>query len=254
MPFTISHAVIAQPISYITGYRLPIAGLVIGSITPDLYRLFTQEQSNITHMWSGLFSLTLWLAFGFSALWYLIYRPAIYRFLGIQHELKINSFLAALNFLILLFISIVIGIATHLIWDGLTHVDSRNFAFQHFLSQSIHLFDHTYPLHRVLQLGTSAIVLPIIYSSCLNYYKEHHQHFKVSPKIKVFAWGLFLISILLGICAVLDYLRYLPIDLIFSNLYYFTGRFINEFSQIALIIFSFGCILFLFLDRNHRLD
>lgn len=254
MPFTVSHAVIAQPISYLTSYRLPIAGLVIGSMAPDLYRLLTQEQSNLTHMWSEVFGLTLWLALGFAALWYFLYRPTIYRFIGIQHELKINSFFTAIQFLILLCISIIIGIATHLIWDGLTHVDFRTFAFRDFLSTPISLFGQSYPLHRVLQLGSSALVLPILFWSCLNYYKAHQQQLKVSPKIQVFAWSLSIISIFSGLIAVLDYLRHLSVDLIRSDLYYFTGRFINEFSQTALIVFSLGCLLFLFLDHKQHLS
>ncbi|HCL58892.1 MAG TPA: DUF4184 domain-containing protein, partial [Acinetobacter sp.] len=36
MPFTLSHAVLAPPISYLTGNRLPVAALAIGSMVPDL--------------------------------------------------------------------------------------------------------------------------------------------------------------------------------------------------------------------------
>ena len=50
MPFTLSHAVLAPPISYLTGNRLPVAALAIGSMVPDLHRLFTHTNSNITHL------------------------------------------------------------------------------------------------------------------------------------------------------------------------------------------------------------
>ena len=50
MPFTISHAVLAPPISKLTGHALPVAALAIGCMVPDLYRLFTQENSNTTHL------------------------------------------------------------------------------------------------------------------------------------------------------------------------------------------------------------
>ena len=43
MPFTISHVVLAPPISKLTGYRLPISTLAIGCMVPDLVRLFTSE-------------------------------------------------------------------------------------------------------------------------------------------------------------------------------------------------------------------
>ena len=41
MPFTISHAVLAPPLSKLSGGRLPIAALAIGCMVPDLFRLFT---------------------------------------------------------------------------------------------------------------------------------------------------------------------------------------------------------------------
>lgn len=61
MPFTLSHAVLAPPISYLTGNRLPVAALAIGSMVPDLYRLFTHTNSNITHLWSSLIHPDLWI-------------------------------------------------------------------------------------------------------------------------------------------------------------------------------------------------
>jgi hypothetical protein len=56
-----------------------------------------------------------------------------------------------------------------------------------------------------------------------------------------------------GLVSVWDYARYIPTQVWQSDLYYFTGRSINEFSQVALLILIFGCILFLFLDRDYRL-
>ena len=61
--------------------------------------------------------------------------------------------------------------------------------------------------------------------------------------------GLFILSLLGGLVSVWDYARYIPTQVWQSDLYYFTGRSINEFSQGALLMFSLGCLLFLFLDR-----
>ena len=54
MPFTLSHAVLAPPLSKLTKGHLPIAALAIGCMTPDLYRLFTDESIDTTHQWSGI--------------------------------------------------------------------------------------------------------------------------------------------------------------------------------------------------------
>ncbi|MDK2622782.1 hypothetical protein, partial [Vibrio vulnificus] len=61
-------------------------------------------------------------------------------------------------------------------------------------------------------------------------------------------------SIFTGLFSVWDYARYISTEVWQSDLYYFTGRSINEFSQGFLITFSLGCLLFLFLDREHRMD
>ena len=79
MPFTISHAVIAPPLAKLSRNTLPIA-LAIGSMTPDLYRLFTMQSGMLTHQWQGLFYPNLALGLLFSAIWYLLYRPVVYRF------------------------------------------------------------------------------------------------------------------------------------------------------------------------------
>ena len=167
MPFTISHAVLAPPISKLTGHALPVAALAIGCMVPDLYRLFTQENSNTTHLWTSIIHPDLWIGLGFCLLWYLIYRPVIYRLSGIQHPLNIESFKSAIQFFIGVIAAVLVGTATHIIWDGLTHVDFRTFAFKDVLSQNLTLFHHQYPVHRILQMGSSIGVLPILLYMCL---------------------------------------------------------------------------------------
>ena len=248
MPFTLSHVVLAPPLSRLTGGRLPTAALAIGCMVPDLFRLFTVERSNVTHFWSALIHPDLWIGLIFCAAWYLLYRPAVYRFLGLQHDLDIYSAWAALRFLGAVCAAIIAGTATHLIWDGLTHLDFRTFAFHDFLGQTVTLFGLSFPMHQVLQIGTSAAALPLLFWMCAQYYQQVRQVQRVSPSIKVYAWSLLGLTLLMGSYSVWDYARYFSQELWMSNLYYFTARSINEFTQAALPCFSLGCILFLFLD------
>ncbi|WP_017389857.1 DUF4184 family protein [Acinetobacter calcoaceticus] len=253
MPFTISHAVIAPPLSKLSQNTLPIAALAIGSMTPDLYRLFTVHSNMLTHQWKGLIYPNLALGLLFCAVWYFLYRPVIYRFLGVQHDLALNSLKRISIFFIGTLLALTLGIATHLIWDGLTHADFRTFVFKDVLATTVHLFGHPYPLHRLLQLGSSALALPFLAWMCLHYYQRYKQHWKVSIKIKVFAWTLFILSTLLGLFSFWDYARYIPHEVWHVDTYYFTGRSINEFMQGWLSTFSLGCLLFLFLDRQQRM-
>jgi hypothetical protein len=72
-------------------------------------------------------------------LWYALLRPCFYRFLGIQHELRLSSMLRFFKFSVAVILAILLGTATHLLWDGLTHADFRTLFGHAFLSQKISL-------------------------------------------------------------------------------------------------------------------
>lgn len=256
MPFTLSHAVLAPPLSKLTGNRLPVAALAIGCMVPDLYRLFVRhghDDPYLAHYWSSLLYPDLMLGLGFSFFWYVLYRPVIYRFCGIQHPLNIEGFCSAFRFILGTVCAVLIGVCTHILWDGLTHADFRTVVFKSFLAKDISLFGHIYPLHRTLQIGTSIVVLPILAWMLHRYYRHYQQYFKISKKVLLWGWGLTALSILSGFISVADYLRYFPWHIISSDLYHIIGISFNEFTQTALIVFTLGCVLFLFLDRNYRL-
>lgn len=250
MPFTLSHAVLAPPLSKLTQGRLPIAALAIGCMTPDLIRLFTQHDGGKTQLWQALIYPNLFIGLGFCLIWYALYRPTLFRFFGLQDQLPIHNLRNVLGFVLGTILAILLGICTHLIWDGFTHVDSRTIAFRQILSQSIILFGYSYPLHRILQIGCSIVTLPILYWMCHRYYLNTRQSTPIESKIKRYACVLCLITVLISSCSALDYARYFTQELWMSNLYYFTGLTINVFSQVALIIFTLGCVLFLFLDHQ----
>ena len=253
MPFTLSHAVLAPPLAKLLGQRLPIAALAIGCMLPDLHRLFTLRQDPTPHLWSALLYPNLFLGLVFCALWYLLYRPALYRFVGVHHPLNLNTIKSALGFVGGMILALLIGNATHLIWDGLTHHDFRSFAFQDFLAQSVQLGTDIYPMHRVLQIGSSILALPFLLWMSLHYYKKYQQIKPVSIKVRGYAVGLITLSVALGCFSLWDYARYIPDATWQAELYYFMGRAINEFSQGALLMFSLGCLLFLFLDRQRQM-
>ncbi len=254
MPFTLSHAVLAPPLAKLSGQRLPIAALAIGCMLPDLHRLFTLRQDPTPHLWSALLYPNLFLGLVFCALWSLLYRPALYRFMGVYHPLNLNTIKSALGFVGGMILALLIGNATHLIWDGLTHHDFRSFAFQDFLAQSVQLGTDIYPMHRVLQIGSSILALPFLLWMSLHYYRKHRQVNSVSTKIRVYAIALILLSIVCGGGSLWDYARHIPDALWQEELYYFTGRAINEFSQGALLMLSLGCLLFLILDFQRQME
>jgi len=253
MPFTLSHAVLAPPLSRLSQGHLPIAALAIGCMTPDLYRLFTQENIALTHQWSSMFFPNLPLGLCFCLLWYLIYRPVAYCCLEVQDPLNIKSLDDFISFSFLTCIALIVGISTHLIWDGLTHLDFRTFAFKEILSQNVYLFGFNYPLHFVLQIGSSIIALPFLVKMCWHYYKTHQYHHPVPTRFKGFALISMVFSIVYGLFSVWDYSRHISTELWNNERYFFIGKSINEFTQAGLTVFTMACLLFLFLDRNERI-
>ena len=253
MPFTLSHAVLAPVLSKLSKDQLPIAALAIGCMTPDLYRLFTIESISLTHEWSGLLFPNLPIGLFFCLLWYLLYRPVIYRVLAIQHSLNIQSFDQFIAFSLMSCIAVVLGAATHLVWDGLTHLDFRTFAFETILAENISLLGTHYPLHFILQIASSILTLPILVWMCFRYHQAYKQNCVVPNGIKLFVLSSLFLSIIAGIVAVWKFQSLISTELWNSDRYFFIGKSINEFTQVSLCLFSFACILLLFFDRQSRL-
>lgn len=246
MPFTLSHAVLAVPIAKITADKLPIAAVAIGCMLPDLYRLLiTEGQADgyVAHYWRSLLYPTLCLGVFFSGCWYGLYRPVIYRFLGIEHALNLSSFRRILQFFFALCLALLIGTASHIIWDGLTHADFRTLFFKAGLEQQISIFTYSVPLHRLLQIASSIVTLPLLFYMLWHYYQQHKMIEVVSRKIRYLGWGLLFCSMLSGAIAVADYWSSMPLEFWLNNLYQTIGYSFNHFTKIALMVFSLGCIV-----------
>lgn len=247
MPFTISHAVLAPPISKLTGNRLPIAALAIGTMVPDLFRLFTNADYNGSHQWSGLIFPDLILGLLFCFIWYAIYRPMLFAFFGLNKPLNIGSLNRFCGFIMGIIIAVIIGTATHIIWDGLTHVDFRTFAFKDILMQPIQLLNHSYPLHRVLQIGLSALALPVLAWMIYRHHLHYRSAIQVNKKIKIYVYALTVLSLLAGVASYFYFADSVYSDAFVHDLYAYVGKSINYFFRAFLASFSLGSIIFLLL-------
>ena len=65
---------------------------------------------------------------------------------------------------------------------------------------------------------------------------------------------LLLTSFVVGCFSAWDYARYFSTEIWQTDLYFFVGKSINEFTQGALSVFTLGSLLFLFFDRDHLMD
>ena len=250
MPFTLSHAVLAPPLSKLSGNRLPITALAIGTMTPDLYRLLVKTEIHLNHQFKGIIYPDLLVGLLFCFLWYGLYRPFIFKFLGLNKPLNIHSISTFIQFFIWMVLAIIIGTATHIIWDGLTHLDFRTFAFKTFLAQPVTLFQHTYPMHRVLQIGCSALALPFLAWMGIHYYFKYQTNEVPSLKIRFFSFLLFLISFFCGCFYYVYFAKsqgFVPQQ---TDLYIAIGFMIKAFTQGAITCFTAGCVLFTILNHG----
>lgn len=128
MPFTVSHAVVALPFSRTL---LPAGAVALGSITPDL-PLFLPVGVTYgqTHGFPELFYTSLPLAFLLMVLWRLLVRGALRDLvpLGIAERLPLSwsstvraGWVSLWKEGLWVFLALLIGVLSHVLWDGFTH-------------------------------------------------------------------------------------------------------------------------------------
>ncbi|WP_353141728.1 DUF4184 family protein [Acinetobacter pragensis] len=244
MPFTISHAVLAPPLSKLTRNRLPISALAIGTMAPDLFRLFTNADYDGSHQWSGLIFPNLMLGLILCVLWYMLYRPMMFAFFGLNKPLNIAGLNQFCGFIISLILALVVGTSTHLIWDGLTHVDFRTFAFKEVLSLPIQLFGSSYPLHRVLQIGLSALALPVLAWMIYRHHLHYRSKMTIHRNVKIYVYSLSAASLLAGILSYFYFAESVYSEAFAHDLYAYVGKSINYFFRAFLGMFTAGSMIF----------
>ena len=124
MPFTISHAAAVLPLRSMGGIRLPLAAMMIGSMSPDFAYFVPGSAERVeTHSFTGVFSfcwpvsLALWLLFvrvleqPTGALLPERWRS---RFAPSDREISFTTLAWAS-------LAVILGAMTHLVWDSFTH-------------------------------------------------------------------------------------------------------------------------------------
>jgi Domain of unknown function (DUF4184) len=167
VPFTLSHAAAALPFRR---WRLVPSALVIGTFAPDFeYLLRLSPSGRYGHTLAGSFALTLPLAL--LVLWIfhaLVKRPAAMLLpeavrRRLQTDLGEFRFGGAARFLLII-ASILLGIATHLLWDSFTHTTTWPYRHWQILRQLFTLpVLGPIPLYKILQHGSTIAGIGIIF-------------------------------------------------------------------------------------------
>src|SRR5215831_17989502 len=166
MPFTLSHA--AAVIPFRRTHLVPSA-LVMGCFAPDFsYLLSLSRRVPFSHTLAGMFLLdfplamvALWLFHTFMKQRMLMFVPN-----GFRQRIKASatgfSFWPAKH-LALIVASILVGAATHLVWDAFTHNTSWLYQNWSFLRRPVEL-PHIgeMQMYKLLEYGSSAFGLVVV--------------------------------------------------------------------------------------------
>lgn len=174
MPLTFAHPALILPLTKLSKRWLSLTGLVAGSMVPDFeYFLRMRVSSHYSHTVPGLF----WFDVPLGLLLFLLYQQVVKDKLIDHLPLWFGQRLAGFKgrampysarYLIVVIISIGIGAASHLLWDGFTHPLGYFVHHIHFLRHKIHLWQYPVYYYSILQqvstfIGLLFILLVIAY-------------------------------------------------------------------------------------------
>lgn len=160
MPFTVSHAAAVLPFRKL---NLVWSAFIIGSMAPDFpYVIGNTDYRHIGHRFPGLLEFTIPASFLTLWLFHNIFKRPIVQLLPRGMQVRLREQLcpfpiAGTSRFIAILASIVLGIATHLIWDSFTHSDTWAFYHLPLLRGWVRLpFVGGMPVASALQYGSSA--------------------------------------------------------------------------------------------------
>jgi hypothetical protein len=158
MPFTFSHPAIVLPLYKASSRYLSLTGLIIGSMTPDFeYFMRLRVLSIYSHTWYGILWFDLPLALFVSFIFHLSVRKTLIRNLpdilfrrfGIYADLDWKLLFE--NRWMQVVFSCILGILSHILWDGFTHKQGFTVTSIPALQGNWTLGELSVPVYRTIQ-------------------------------------------------------------------------------------------------------
>jgi Domain of unknown function (DUF4184) len=169
MPFTFAHPAIILPLAK-TKWKLSLTGLIAGSVVPDFeFFIRLQLAENIGHHWQGIFIFDLPVALVLCFAYQNIVRDTFINHLPCWCRSRLQIFKNfcwnkfAFDNKLILVLSVLIGVCSHLLWDALTHYDGAFVTALPILSKNLPVAEFSIPMYDVLQLMSSIGGLWFVY-------------------------------------------------------------------------------------------
>jgi len=170
MPFTLSHPAIVLPFARLLARRRLLAATVIGAMVPDFGLLFPWHVQRFeTH--SAMALLTFCLPVGLASYWIFetVIKTPVLELLPEGAYARSRPFAAPADIAdvtqwLLAACGVLVGAATHLVWDAFTHEGARGARLIPVLDEPIVEFGSHHVMGvRFLQDGTSLIGLAVVF-------------------------------------------------------------------------------------------
>jgi hypothetical protein len=175
MPFTPAHAAAALPFQRT---RLITSALVIGTFAPDFeYFIRLSPGGGFGHGVVGALEFTLPVSLAVLWIFHTVVKAPLAGLLPVSVERRLTPYLGTFRFLgprrlALIIASLLIGIATHLLWDSFTH--SRTWLYHHwaFLHQVVRVPVLGPVLYfKLFQQGSTLVGLGILTAWLVRWYR-----------------------------------------------------------------------------------
>ncbi|AMR32538.1 hypothetical protein A0256_14455 [Mucilaginibacter sp. PAMC 26640] len=210
MPFTFSHPAIILPFRNLPKRWVSLTGLIIGSMVPDFeYFIRMRVKSIYSHTWPGLFWFDLPLGLVIIFVYQILIKDRVILHLPVVLNRRFSRFRGVdkqgsfLQYFTIVALSILIGAASHILWDGFTHPNGYFVTVVPVLSTTIQLGGHQLMVYKVIQHGSSiigAIVIVLaVYTLPLGNAKRSHHIISFWVQIIVISIVVLVVRLIAGL-------------------------------------------------------
>lgn len=209
MPFTFCHPAIVLPLNRIKG--LSLTGLIAGSIAPDFeYFIRMSDKRVYTHTWSGFLWIDTPLALLLTFLFHNVVRNPLIHNAPIDFQRRLNqytdfnwNFYFKKHWLIVI-ACLIIGIISHLAWDGFTHENGYFVKYLPLLTAAIPVGTFRIEVHMLLQVASSIVGGLIIFYALWQLPSDpktgvNKNYFSFWKNVALLTIGIFIVRLFFGI-------------------------------------------------------
>jgi Domain of unknown function (DUF4184) len=165
MPFPLAHPAAVLPLRRCSTRHFNFPALLIGTIVPDLsYCLEKYDADLLAHSIRGCFLFSLPVGWGLMLIFYAIAEPLASLLPAPHREALLPACRKPDQRWFVIPLSLVIGAATHVLWDSLTH--DTGWIVEHSSFLQLNLFSwegHSFRVYRVLWHASTWISLLLLY-------------------------------------------------------------------------------------------